>query len=315
MTKKPLPLRKKTPSALPKKTPVAAKVAGSKKPAAKAVRTAAGKKSATKRPSGKASVVKKSVARERVSKKPAPKSAVREPAPERSTPAAPRPTRKLAVSKAAASAAASTGSQRLHGLVSSAASASTPVAPPVKRVRTAQKPDLAAADALFLAHAAAVGLSESTVDQAWARMPLFGPLLALALVRQGVDRLVLAVIRVAALEVPDAELGDALAALSAPSSRAALIVAEARDEAIFSRVPARAALLDAVHHALEGALARDEGDAVEAYARGIETARSLTAALASAHGRDASDQAVRSEIVRGLLERLRAVSPTLPPVA
>ncbi len=185
---------------------------------------------------------------------------------------------------------------------------------PLKRARAVNRPDPHGADALFLAHATAAGLEGATVEQAWARMPLFAPLVALALVRQGADALVHATIRAAATDVPDADLVDALSALSAPSHRAAMTLVEARDEATLARKPARAALLDAIQHALEGALAREEGAAVEAYARGIEIGRALTAAVALGRRRDASDPGERAEIVRALHERLKGIAPALPAI-
>jgi hypothetical protein len=313
MTKKPIPLRKKTPAALPKKTAAAPKKAAAKKPAAKATSAAVGKRPAVKPIAVKPTAAKPTAAIKAVAKKTAakPAPAVKKVAAKKAPAAEPAP-KSVAAPLAAPKPLAA---PRLRALVPAAAApapAPALVAAPVKRSRAAAKPDGAAADALFLGHAAAVGLAGNSLEQAWARMPLFGPLLALALVRQGVDGLVLSTIRAAATDVPDADVGDALASLSAPSHRAAATVAEARDEAIVARVPSRAALLDAIQHALEGALARDEGDAAEAYERGINTARALTAALASARGRDASDQAERAEIVRGLLERLRAASPAIP---
>lgn len=307
MTKKPTPLPKKKPAALPKAKTAAPAKAVAKKAATAAPKAAAKKsvpaKAVAKKPAAAKPVAAKPVAAKPVAAKPVSvkrASAQAAPAP---APAPPKPARPSPEPAAMAPARAP------------AAPAPTSGSSPVKRPRPQVKPDATAGDALFLAHAAAVGLSGVTIEQAWARMPLFAPLLALALVRQGVDGVVLATIRAAATDVPDADIGDALAALSAPSNRAVNTVAEARDEAILARKPSRAALLDAIQHALEGALAREDGDGAEAYARGIETGRALTAALASARGRDASDQTERGEIVRGLLERLRSASPTMPAVA
>ncbi len=200
-------------------------------------------------------------------------------------------------------------------VVPAASSASASILPsPLKRARPVNRPDPHGADALFLAHAAAAGLEGVTVEGAWAHMPLFAPLLALALVRQGADALVQATIRAAATEVPDADVADALAALSAPSRRAATTLAEARDEAILARKPARASLLDAIQHALEGALAREEGDAATAYERGIEVGRALTAAVALARRLDASEPEQRAEVVRALHERILRLSPALPAI-
>jgi len=185
---------------------------------------------------------------------------------------------------------------------------------PLKRARPVHRPDPQGADALFLVHAAAAGLEGASVEIAWVRMPLFAPLLALALVRQGADAVVQATIRAASSEVPDADVIDALAALSAPSRRAVQTLAEARDEATLARKPARASLLDAIQHALEGALAREEGDATTAYERGIEVGRALTAAVALGRRLDASEPDQRAEVVRSLHERLLALSPALPAV-
>jgi hypothetical protein len=319
MTKTPTPLRKKTPAALPKKTPAAPKTSASKKSVAKPAPADVGKRAAVKQTVA-TKVATKVAAKKTVAAKAVAKTPPAKPAPAVKKVAAKKASAAEPASKPVAAPAAAPkplAASKLRALVPPAAPPAPAPAPalaaaPVKRPRASTKPDGAAADALFLGHAAAVGLAGSSLEQAWARMPLFGPLLALALVRQGVDGLVLSTIRAAATDVPDADIGDALASLSAPSSRAALTVAEARDEAILARSPSRAALLDAIQHALEGALAREEGDAAEAYERGINTARALTAALASARGRDASDQVERAEIVRGLLERLRSTSPAMP---
>ena len=203
---------------------------------------------------------------------------------------------------------------RSRTIVAPAASAAPTLPSPLKRARPLHRPDPHGADTLFLAHASAAGLDGASIEMAWARMPLFAPLLALALVRQGADGVVQATIRAAASEVADADIVDALSALSAPSRRAVQTLAEARDEAILARKPARASLLDAIQHALEGALVREEGDAAAAYERGIDVGRALTAAVALGRRLDASEPEQRAEVVRSLHERILGLSPALPGV-
>ena len=203
---------------------------------------------------------------------------------------------------------------RSRTIVAPAASAAPTLPSPLKRARPLHRPDPHGADTFFLAHASAAGLDGASIEMAWARMPLFAPLLALALVRQGADGVVHATIRAAASEVADADIVDALSALSAPSRRAVQTLAEARDEAILARKPARASLLDAIQHALEGALVREEGDAAAAYERGIDVGRALTAAVALGRRLDASEPEQRAEVVRSLHERILGLSPALPGV-